>query len=521
MKKTALYAALSALIAMNAQANMANNELDYASTKDIRDINPHLYGGEMAAQNMVFESLVLDTEQGVKPHLAESWTISKDGKTYTFKLRQGVKFTDGEPFNAQAVKLNMDAVIANYQRHAWLELVREIDAVNVIDDYTVELKLKHAYYPTLIELGLTRPFRFISPKAFIDGKTQNGVSNYAGTGPWVLTEHKNNQFARFERNKNYWGNAPHLNAVVWNVIPDRQTMLLALQKGDIQLIFGADGDMLGMDAFKAFENSGILKTAMSNPIASRSIVLNSAQPITADKTVRQALQHAVDKQAIVSGVLNNSETLAETLMAKDVPYANVPQTTYKFDPQLAKQLLDNAGWKFNSTSKLREKEGKPLHLLLSYNVKNAAEKEIAELLQDNFKAVGIELEILGEEKQAFLDRQKSGKFDLQYSLSWGKPYDPASFVSSFRIPAHADYQGQKGLPNKAEIDQMVSDLLITPDENQRKQLYAKLFQTLADEAVYIPISYSRTKAVFSKDVKGVTFNESQYEIPFEKMRFEK
>ena len=150
-------------------ANQSNNILDYASTKDIRDINPHLYSGEMAAQNMVFEPLVLNTDKGVAPYLAQRWEISPDGKSYTFFLRQDVTFSDGEPFNAQAVKLNIEAVLDNYQRHAWLELVRQIDSVEVIDQYTVKLNLKNPYYPTLTELGLTRPFRFISPKSFING----------------------------------------------------------------------------------------------------------------------------------------------------------------------------------------------------------------------------------------------------------------------------------------------------------------------------------------------------------------
>ncbi len=500
-------------------ADAKNNELDYASTKDIRDINPHLYSGEMAAQNMVFESLVLNTNEGVKPFLAKSWEISPDGKTYTFHLRDDVIFTDGEPFNAEAVKLNMDAVVANFDRHAWLELVRQIDSVDVIDDYTVQLKLKNAYYPTLTELGLTRPFRFISPKAFIDGKTFNGVSNYAGTGPWVLKEHKKNQFAKFEANPKYWGKKPQLNAVVWKVIPDRQTLLLSLQKGDIQLIFGADGDMLDMDSFEALEASGKLKTLMSDPIASRAIVLNSSRPITKDKKVRQALEYAVDKEGIATGILDGSETVADTLMAKTVPYSNIDLPVYLYNPEKAKMLLDEAGWVVPKGKSIREKDGVPMELMLSYNINNAAEKDIAELLQDNFKEIGVKLTILGEEKQAFLDRQKSGDFDLQYSLSWGTPYDPASFVSSFRIPAHADYQGQKGLPNKAEIDAMIGELLITPDEAKRQALYTELFTTLADEAVYIPLTYSRTKAIHSSDLKNVGFNPSQYEIPFEKMSF--
>lgn len=521
MKKIFLSLTIMSIFAFNSPvfASAENNELDYASTKDIRDINPHLYSGEMAAQNMVFESLVLNTNDGVKPFLAKSWDISPDGKTYTFHLRDDVKFTDGEPFNAQAVKLNIDAVTENFSRHAWLELVRQIDKVNVIDDFTLELVLKNPYYPTLIELGLTRPFRFISPKAFIEGKTLNGVSSYAGTGPWILTEHKKNQFARFTANPHYWGDKPALNAVIWKVIPDRQTLLLSLQKGDIQLIFGADGDMLDMDSFEALQASGKLKTLMSPPIASRAIVLNSSRPITSDKNVRQALQYAVDKEGIASGILDDSETVADTLMAKTVPYSNIDLPVYSFNQDKARKLLDESGWVLTGDKAIREKDGKPMELILSYNINNAAEKDIAELMQDDFKKIGVKLSILGEEKQAFLDRQKNGDFDLQYSLSWGTPYDPASFVSSFRIPAHADYQGQKGLKNKAEIDNIIGELLITPDDDRRQQLYTQLFTILADEAVYIPLTYSRTKAIYSGELNHVGFNPSQYEIPFEKMSF--
>lgn len=519
MKKT--LAILTALLACApALANQANNELDYASTKDIRDINPHLYSGEMAAQNMVFESLVINTPDGVKPWLAESWTISPDGKTYTFKLRHNVRFSDGEPFNAQAAKLNIDAVLQNAKRHAWLELVKEIDTVKALNDDTLEIRLKNAYYPTLTELGLTRPFRFISPKSFIDGKTAEGVQSYIGTGPWVLADHQKNQSARFVANPHYWGEKPKLNAVLWKVIPDRQTLLFALQKGDIQLIFGADGDMVNIDAFEQLESMKQFAAKLSEPIASRAIVLNSARPITNEIKVRQALEYAVDKAAIAKGVFDNKETVAQTLMAKNVPYANVEVTTYDYDLNKARKLLDQAGWQENSQG-IRQKAGKPLSLLLSYNMNNAAEKDIAELLQSEFKQIGVELKILGEEKQAFLDRQQSGDFDLQYSLSWGKPYDPASFVSSFRIPAHADYQGQKGLKNKAEIDRTIGELLITPDENLRQQLYAQLWQTLAEQAVYIPLTYSRTKAIYRQELQGVGFNESQYEIPFEKMYFSK
>ncbi|MGO4372781.1 ABC transporter substrate-binding protein, partial [Paenibacillus sp. MCAF20] len=97
-------------------------ELVYASSKDINDMNPHLYAGSMPAQGMVYESLVENTVEGIKPLLAESWEISNDGKTYTFHLRKDVKFHDGEPFNAEAVKQNIEAVQSNAEKHAWIKL---------------------------------------------------------------------------------------------------------------------------------------------------------------------------------------------------------------------------------------------------------------------------------------------------------------------------------------------------------------------------------------------------------------
>ena len=102
----------------NPAREAAGRELVYASTKDIRNIHPHLYGGEMAAQGMVFEPLVVNTREGIRPWLAERWEISADGTVYTFHLRRDVRFSDGEPFTAQVVKLNMDAIMANRSRHA-------------------------------------------------------------------------------------------------------------------------------------------------------------------------------------------------------------------------------------------------------------------------------------------------------------------------------------------------------------------------------------------------------------------
>lgn len=496
------------------------DEIIYASTKDIRDINPHLYSGEMAAQNMVFESLVENTDEGIKPALAESWDISKDGLEYTFHLRKDVTFTDGEPFNAEAVKLNMDAILDNIERHAWLDMVSEIKENVVVDEYTYKLVLKHQYYPTLTELGLTRPFRFISPKSFIDGKTKNGVKSYAGTGPWVMSKHKEGQYAVFTANENYWGEKAKVNTIKWKVLPDPQTILLALEKGEIDLIFGSDGDMIDIDSFKSLEEQGKYNTEISKPIASRAILLNSNKPITGDIKVREAFQYAIDKKSIAYDILNGSESVAETLLSPTVPYSNVNLEARTFNPDKANKLLEAAGWTLGKDH-YRYKDGKKLEITIYYNSNNAQERTISEFIQNDLKNVGVNLKIMGEEKQAFLDRQKSGDFDLMYSLSWGTPYDPQSYLSSWRIPAHGDYQAQIGLDKKEWLDSTITAVMIESNETKRKNMYADILRYIHDESVYIPLTYSRTKAVHVPELKGLTFNVSQYEIPFEKMYFEK
>ncbi|WP_339184199.1 nickel ABC transporter substrate-binding protein [Oceanobacillus sp. FSL W7-1293] len=498
----------------------AKDEIVYASSKDIRDINPHLYSGEMAAQNMVFESLVKNTEDGVEPWLAESWEISEDGLEYTFHLREDVTFSDGEKFNAEAVKQNMDAIMDNEERHAWLDLVNLIDENVVVDEYTYKLVLEHPYYPTLTELGLTRPFRFLSPNDFVDGTTKDGISGYSGTGPWVLSEHNENQEAVFTANDEYWGEQPKMNAVRWKVMPDHQTILLALEKGEVDLIFGSDGDMIDLDSFSALEEQGEYVTEMSEPVASRAILLNSNRPITGEIEVREALQYAVDKQSIADGILNGSESVAPTLLASTVPYSDLGLEERKYDPDKANNLLDDAGWELNSDDGYCYKDGEKLELNLYYNSDNAQEKTISEYIQSDLREIGVELHITGEQKQAFLDRQKSGEFDLQYSLSWGTPYDPQSYLSSWRIPAHGDYQAQTGLDKKAWLDETITDLMIEHDEENREAMYAEVLSYIHDEAVYIPLTYSRTKAVHRPELQGVTFNVSQYEVPFENMYFD-
>lgn len=492
--------------------------LNFSWAKDIGPLNPHLYNpNEMFAQALVYESLVQYSSDGkIIPWLAESWTVSPDGKEYIFKLRKDVKFADGTLFNAAAVKKNFDAVLANGKRHDWLAFIRQIKETQVIDDSTFKLVLKDAYYPVLQELALIRPIRFLAPSQFPDsGKTAEGIKKPVGTGPWMLSEYKQGEIAVFVRNPHYWGTKPKVEKLVVKIIPDSESRVVAFEKGELNLIYGKGS--ISVDAFKQLQASGKYETKLSGPLATRALAVNSNKGATKELNVRQAIQHAVNKDAFIKGVLFDTEHRADTLLAANFPYCNLGLKPYEYSEAKAKSLLEEAGWKEVQGKEFREKDGQALEVEFCFSSTDAIQKSIAEVLQGDLKKIGIKVKLIAEEPGSIVQRQKDGNFNLITNDTWGAPYDPHSLVGSMREPAHADYQAQLGLPMKAELDRKASAVLVTTDETKRQELYTEILTTLHDQAVYLPLSYLANLTVYPKNVTGVTFGGSQYEIPFATM----
>lgn len=493
-------------------------ELTFVNYRDIRDLNPHLYAGEMYAQEMLYETLVNITEKGYEPCLAESWTISEDGKIYTFNIRKGVTFSDGTVCDAKAIKANFDAIIENKSRHTWLEMMQLLESVDLIDDYTIQIKMSKPYYPMLTELGVTRPFAMISPKAMKDGSTKNGVNAYIGTGAYILKDFVTDEYAVFEANENYWGKVPEIKKIIVKVIPDNQTRILALEKGEIDLIFGKN--MIDADAINKYKSSEKFTTALSEPTSTRQIVLNTSNGILRDKSVRHALQYATNKQAISDGVFYGLEKPADTLFSKTIPYSNIDLKPYEFSMEKAAETLDQAGWLKNDKG-IREKDGQKLQLSLLYNSDSVTEKIISEYLQSEYKKIGVEISIAGEEEQSYRDKMKTGNFDMVFNICWGTPYDPQSSLAAMRQPVYGDYAAQLGLEDKKEIDEAITKILVSTDEKERQDLYTFVLTRLHEDAVYIPLTYECNKAIYNSALKGVNFTQTQYEVPFADMYFEK
>lgn len=500
-----------------AAVNGSDQELVFVNYRDIRDLNPHLYAGEMYAQSILYDTLVSITEDGYEGCLAESWTISEDGKIYTFKIRDGVTFSDGTVCDANAILANFNAIIENKDRHTWLEMMNLLVGVSAPDDHTFVIELSEAYYPMLTELGCIRPFAMISPNCMINGSTKDGVSGYIGTGPYVLTDFETDQYAVFERNENYWGEKPEIERITVKVIPDNQTRIMALESGEIDLIFGKN--MLDADAISQYVDSDKFEVALSNPTSTRHIVLNTTNEILSDTAVRQALQHATNRTAISEGIFYGLEQPADTLYAATVPYCDVELTPYEYSTETASSMLDEAGWIMGSSG-IREKGGKKLELDLLYNSDSVTEKTISEYLQSEYLKLGISLNIHGEEEQSYRDNMKAGNFDMVFNICWGMPYDPQSSLAAMRAPVYGDFATQQGLADKKEIDQAITDILTTTDEEERQELYRFVLTRLHEDAVYIPLTFECNKALYTKNLQGVHFGTDQYDVPFSDMYFE-
>ncbi|MCZ8532651.1 staphylopine-dependent metal ABC transporter substrate-binding lipoprotein [Psychrobacillus psychrodurans] len=503
-------------------ANNNENEIVYASAKDINDMNPHLYSGSMPAQGMVYESLVENTEDGIKPLLAESWEVSEDGKVYTFFLRQDVKFHDGVLFNAEAVKKNIEAVQNNAEKHAWIKLSTKIESVNVVDEFTVELALSETYYPTLAELSMTRPYVFISPKDFKNGETKDGVSGYNGTGPYMLTEHKIDEFATFKANEDYWNGTPEIKKITSKVLPAGETTLLALQKGEVNFVFTDDrgADSLAIEPMNQLVDSGEYQLIRSEPMNTKMIVANSSKldnPIS-EIAVREAIWYSIDRETISKDIFNGTESVANTLFSPNVNYANVDLKERSYDVEKAKDILEKDGWKLKNGDEVRTKEGKKLVMKLYYDSNSSSQKTQAEFIQASLEEIGLHLEIIGEESTSIANRRSTGDYDLLFNQTWGLAYDPQSTISAFT--SEASYlHTTKGIEHADELYKKIEQIMVSTNEETRKSLYADILTIVHEEAVFIPISNGSVTVVAPQNLKGISFKQTQFELPFELMNF--
>ncbi|MBC9178726.1 nickel ABC transporter substrate-binding protein [Pseudoroseomonas ludipueritiae] len=478
-------------------------------------LDPHGYGpNQMYAQAMLYEPLVRYGAGGaIEPCLATRWAPDEDGRAWTFTLRSGVRFSDGTGFDAAAAKANIDALLRHRERHGWLELMSRIEAAEAPDPATLRLRLDQPYDPTLFDLSLVRPLRFASPAVL---RPEGGVSAPVGTGPWRLAESRRGERDVFLRREDYWGEKPPLRQVVVKVVSDANTRALALEAGEIDLTYGAD--QLDADTFRRFAGDARFTTAISPPMATRMLAINSGRAPTDDPAVRRAIQQGIDRDALVRHVLQGTEPVATSLFAPSTPQVAHGLTALPFDRAAAATALEQAGWRLPPGGKVRQKQGVALALDLCFAGGDALQKALAEAILSDLGRIGIAARLLGTDAATLQASQRSGEFGLAFTETWGPPYDPHAFLGAMRAPSHADWQAQRGLPMKAEIDRRITALLAATDAAAREADQQWVLATLHEQAVYFPISFLTNKLVHRKGLGEVPFGGTFDEIPFHRIR---
>lgn len=486
---------------------------------DMGPLNPHTYlPNQMTAQAMVYESLVEYNDDGtISPKLAESWDISDDKTAYIFHLRKDVKYSDGTAFNADNVIRNFDAVLANRDMHFWMGMVNHIKEVVKVDDFTVRLQLDEPYYPVLNELAFVRPFRFLGDNGFPQqDATYESIQAPIGTGPWVLTDYKKDEYALFSRNENYWGEKPLVNQVKVKIIPDSESISLAFENEELDLIYGRG--IISLDNYTFLKDSGKYKTAISEPLSTRALLFNTQSGPLAELNVRQAIQYAINKDQMVESITHGTEKVANTLFWDAIPYANIELAPILFNPEKAEQLLDEAGWLLKNGEKVRSKNGELLELDLIYIATDAIQKPMAELMQGELAKIGVQLNLEGADVMVGLQKLMDNQVDINIWRTNGPPTDPHSFANESATPnASGVYEAKLGLPNATEIDEKIHQLLIGKDEGERVQYYKDILTMLHDQALFYPISYETNNVIYHEYVKDFLPRASEYDIPFAKM----
>ena len=398
----------------------------------------------------IFEGLTrIDQTGAVQPGLADSWTISDDGLTYTFKLHDGVTFHDGTAFDAEDVKFTFDRILADDSTNAHREFFTPITAVTVIDPLTVELKLDKPIGRFLFDLGRGDAV-IVAPES-----ADNNANAPIGTGPFSFVQWDKGSRVILEAYGPYWGAPVHLSKATYVFISDAATLTNALLSGDV------DGtNNFGQSALGVFEGNPQFTILAGTTEGETILGTNNRKAPFNDLKVRQAIAHAIDRNALIEGATYGYGTPIGSAFAPHNPYYVDLTGTYPHDVEKAKALLAEAGYPdgFSATLKLPP---------LDYA------KLSGQILASQFAEVGIKLELINIEFAQWLeDVYTNHDFDFTI-ISHVEPFDIGNY-------ANPDYYFGYDNP---QFQALIETLNGTTDEAKRKALAIEAQTILANDAV--------------------------------------
>ena len=465
---------------------------------------------------LIFNGLVkYNKEVQLVGDLAESFEISSDCLVATFRLRKGVKWHDGMEFTADDVLFTYQKIIDPKVVTPYSSDFETVKEVEKIDSHTVRVRYKEPYAPGLANWGLG-----MIPKHLLEGKDLNTDPfnrHPVGTGPFQFSEWVTGQKIVLSANPAYFEGKPQIEQYFYRIIPDTATMFLELKALNLDLMVlrpvqyqKQTDDAFFQREFNKFKYPSLGYTYMG---------YNLLDPKFSDRRVRQALAHAIDKKAIIQGVLFG---LGKPATGPYIPESwaynpDVKETDYS--PAKAKALLSEAGWTETGADGILRKEGKPFVFTILTNQGNEERSKAAEMIQANLKQIGVQAEIRVLEWQALLHDFIDKKRFEAIILGWGVGLDPdlyAIWHSSKTKEGEFNFVSYKN----EQVDALLLKGRETCDQEGRKKIYRQVHQLIAEDQPYtflyypmaLPVVHKRFKGVVPSPI-GISYNLYEWKIP--------
>lgn len=445
------------------------------------------------------------------PGLAEKWDISADGLEYTFYLRKAVKFHNGEVFDANAVKFTMDRL--NDPANATLESVpRGFERVDVVDANTAKVVLKTPYAPflTLIAAG---NWRCIAPKYAATNAQGMGLTP-PGTGPFIISEYVPNSHVALNRNPDYnWAPEGYfkrqgpalLERIDWRIIAEASTRASTLESGEVDLI----EEVVPAQYEQLKSNSTLTLYSQGTLGCPRSVQLNCTKSPTDDKLVRQAMNYAVDRHVITDVIFRKTVPVAYGPLEPLTPgYNPAVESYYPYDKDKANALLDQAGWVKDGD--FRKKNGQPLTASFIVQANNNFD-EAAQVIQSQFKDVGIDLKLTSESNPTVFNTYNRGDQNLGDIFWWGA--DPESLYSLYHSSQIKSGFNWSHYTNP-ELDALLEEGYVESNTKARMALYEKAQVLIMEDAALIPVWGKMQLMAGKSTVKGWNYTLNIYPLHY-------
>lgn len=451
--------------------------------------------------DLIYDTLFYQTPDGkLEPRLATGYTVSKDGLSYTISLRKGVKFSDGTPCDAKAVKLTLDRAIDPKLRVPLRFAIAMIKEVKVVDDHTLQIDLRYPFAPFAPTLSLTicSP---ISPAA-IEKFGEDVRTKPVGAGPYILKEWVKGDRIVLVRNENYYGRKPTVETINFKIIPETATREAMLRTGQIDVCYKPLPSNVA--ALKADPN-----VIVEMPLSTRTIFmgLNCQKGVTQNKLVRQAFNYAVDKKAIVSKIL------FDTAVPMDGPVSSIlfgyhkMAQQYEYNPEKAKDLLRKANFDFSKTVSMRTPQGRYLF-----------DQQVSEAVQAYLQAIGVKTELRTYDWPTYVAGllKPIQETELEvFLLGWGPLILDADMGLYGQF--HSSVNPPKGLGSahysNPEYDKLMDASRLEQDPKKRLEILKKASDMVWEDAPWMWLHVEKFVIAYSKKIKGMVVTSTEKFYP--------